>query len=505
MRSSLNLTCLTLIFIFFSKLSIAQYTNPTDTLESARQLSYSKKYPEAIHLLKAFEIDHPKDINSVRLHAQILYWMKDYEKAFQLCEKTIKNNSNLYIKLDYARMLFEQYQLKRADQILTDYLKSDKTNVEANNMMGTISYWNGNPGVAKSYFISVLKRYPKNDWALRYLNEINLHTAPYLKFISNYNDDTQPLQSINSGLESGWYTSNWLSPRVKFEINHFIDTLKEHNTYSLHLGNKFSLSGIKTELSISGGVYKNQNDDTFNWIGEAELNKKLFQYFSISLMAERKPYLYTLSSLQNTIMHNRYTAAIHYQKAGGWNGKIAYNIQEFPDHNTVQSLSSWLLTPPLKFFNLELSIGYANNFADSKINHFTSTKTISEIIANNNVIDGIYNPYFTPERLEIHSAIGKLAFVPSKSFSLFLNGSIGISAMADNPYLFLSNDENNQLIITKDYTRMKFYPFDFTAKILVKVSDRFNIESGYTYNKTLFYTNHNINLTLKYIFASERK
>jgi tetratricopeptide (TPR) repeat protein len=493
-----------ILFLFSTSLS-AQSNTPTDTIEIARQLAYNKNYTKAVTLLETFELNHPKDINSVRLHAQILYWMNHFENAFQLCENALKNIPNQYIKLDYARMLFEQYQLQRAEEILIDYLKSDKSNVEANNMMGTISYWNGNPGLAKSYFKLVIKRYPKNEWALRYLNEINIHTAPYLKFISNYNDDTQPLQSINSVLESGWYSSNWLSPKVKFEFNHFIDTLKEHNTYSFQLGNKFSLSGIKTEFSIAGGVYKNQNDDTLNWIGEAELNKRLLKHFYVSLMAERKPYLYTLSSLQNTIMHNRYTVAFHYEKADSWNGMIAYNILEFPDNNSIQSFSSWLLTPPLKFLKLELSIGYANNFADSKINHFTSTKTISEIIANNNVIDGIYNPYFTPELLQIHSAIAQLAIIPSKSFSILLNGSFGVYAMAENPYLFLSSDENNQLIICKDYTPMKFNPFDITAKLLVKVSNLLIIESGYTYNKTLFYTNQNVNLTLKYIFAGERK
>lgn len=110
---------ITLISLFlFSNNLLAQL----DTTETARQLSYIHNYAEADALLTAFEKTHPNDINAVRLHAQILYWMKDYSAALNLCSSYLKNNPEWhFLKLDYARMLYELQQWKKAKVVLIEY------------------------------------------------------------------------------------------------------------------------------------------------------------------------------------------------------------------------------------------------------------------------------------------------------------------------------------------------------------------------------------------------
>ena len=81
-----------LLFFFLAAAQHLSAQNRTDTVETARKLAYAKNYNEAITLLQQFEISHPKDINSVRLHGQILYWTKDFDGAFHLYEAALKVN-----------------------------------------------------------------------------------------------------------------------------------------------------------------------------------------------------------------------------------------------------------------------------------------------------------------------------------------------------------------------------------------------------------------------------
>ena len=349
----------------------AQSIHPTDTIETARQLSYSKNYIKAINLLRAFEFNHPEEINSVRLHAQILYWMNDNQSAFNLFEIYLrKHPNNKFIQLDYARMLFELNKLKKAKEVLADYSNNDKSNVEVNNMLGTIAYWDGRPGLAKFYFGTVLKKYPGNEWAQKYINEIKRNASPFINIKSGYIDDIQPLQSINLGLETGWFASSWFNPGLNFQIQHFIDTVKQHNFYSFQLANKFSLLKIKTDVRLTAGVFKSQSGNNINGVGGLEIDTKLFKNLTISASAERKPYLYTLSSLDNSTIQNSYTASLTYFKESSWSGKAAYNVQQFSDHNYVNTFSSWLLAPPLHLSTFAIRIGYGNNFSNSKENRF---------------------------------------------------------------------------------------------------------------------------------------
>ncbi len=501
---NLNYTVSTVIILLFSfKTLLSQTHSNTDTLETARQFAYSKQYSQAIDLLKAYESYHPAEVNSIRLHAQVLYWMNDYDSAFQLYEKTLNQNPNPFIKLDYARMLFELSRIQRAKEILTEYLRTDKTNIEANNMMGTISYWNGNSSKAKEYFRTVLKRYPRNEWAVKYMKEINAVTAPFLKIHADYNDDTQPLQSVIPGIETGWYLSNWLSPTLAFQFQHSKDSAISYDAYSFQLSNPFSFSKINTQLVLSSGGFKSPSDHSIHWIGGIELNKKAFHNFTITGLAERKPYLYTVSSLQNSVIQNNYAAAIGFEKKRSWHGRAAYNIQDFSDNNTIQTFSSWLLTPPIQFSLFEFRIGYANNFSNSKENRYTSVKSIQEIIAGDTMITGIYKSYFTPKNQRVHSILSNLTFKPSNSLQFILNASFGISAMADNPYLFLDKDFNNEVIINRGFTSTYYKPLSLNGKINYIISDKLILDAGYTYEKTLFYTIRNANMSLKYLFIRE--
>ncbi len=503
MRLSILKINLFFLFLLIGKLLQAQTIPPADTLESSRQLAYSKNYLPSIELLSAYELNHPDEINSVRLHAQILYWNQDYKKAFKLCESFLKRNPNPYLKLDYARMLFEQANLNKAKEILNNYIKTDKSNIEANNMLGTISYWQGNPAHAKFYFKKVLDKYPQNEWALKVMQDLKANSSPFIKINTTYSDDTQPLTSTGLGLETGWHQSAWLNPRFNFQLLHFNDSLIKQDNYSFQVSNQFTLSKLKTELILAGGAFKNTSGNEFNWTGFATIHKKLFKNLILSASVERKPYLYTISGLKNTTMQNSYTGSLAFEKQESWSGMAFYNVQDFLDQNQVNTFGVWILTPPIHFSKFGFKFGYGNNFSDAKENRFTSTKSIAEIIADNTPIEGIYNPYFTPTNQEIHSVIGNLSFKTSNSFLLTINGSYGVYAKTDNPYLYLDTNANAEIIINKGYSFKKFNPYDFTGILHYYIGNKLILSGSYSYSNTVYYNINKLEFSIKYMFTGE--
>lgn len=490
-----------------SRFLLAQSINTKDTVEIARQLSYEKNYPDAVSLLAAYEKSHPDEINSVRLHGQILYWMEDYKTAFELYESYLKNNPDQhYLKLDYGRMLFELEKYDEAKVLVSDYLKTDTANVEAKNMLGTIAYWQGQPKVAISYFQNVLYQYPTNEWALKYMNEINLVTAPYIIIKSGYTDDTQPLSYIYSNLESGWYISSLLFPKIIFQMQNFDDGAEKKNSSFFQIENKFSFPKIIMYSTVSAGLMKSPVKDETKWIGSIELNKGISRYISLSAIAGRIPYFHTLSSLEMTVMQNNYSVSFFYNKSNSWNGNAGYFFQQFDDNNYVQSLYAWLLSPPVNFSIFKIHIGYGFNYSDSKENRFVSIKPLNEIITNYNSnvkITGEYNPYFTPKDQQIHSVLGNIFFSPLESVTFFVNGNIGLYAVAEDPYLFLDENMNNEIIINRDFASKKYFPLEIIGKINYSISQKVSLEADYTYLQTFYFKSNSLNLAFKYTFINE--
>jgi len=117
-----------------------------ESLDTARYFINNKQLHKAETILKAYHDNYPNEVNGIRLYAQVAYWLNELTVAYGLFETYMANPKNAYqpeLVLDYSRMLFEQYQLTKAMELLTEYIKKDGTNAEANDMMGTISYWQG--------------------------------------------------------------------------------------------------------------------------------------------------------------------------------------------------------------------------------------------------------------------------------------------------------------------------------------------------------------------------
>ena len=85
------------------------------------------------------------------------------------------------------------------------------------------------------------------------------------------------------------------------------------------------------------------------------------------------------------------------------------------------------------------------------------------------------------------------------------NANVGFYASALTPYFYLNKDPRDAIIISKDYATEKFYPMEFSAYVLFRITKKISLKADYTYRKTYFYTSNSAGLGLKINFWNEQK
>src|SRR5262245_9732093 len=107
-----SLTCLLASILIVNYLN-AQTPETTDTIALARSSAYQKDFEKADQLLTKYNANH-SDFHGLSLHAQVLYWMKAFNRSIEVYEKAIQSfpqPSSLY--LDYARVEFNLGKLSK--------------------------------------------------------------------------------------------------------------------------------------------------------------------------------------------------------------------------------------------------------------------------------------------------------------------------------------------------------------------------------------------------------
>lgn len=493
-----------IFLLMFNKLSA---NNGMDALDTARYYINNKQLNKAESILKKYHNNYPNEVNGVRLYAQVAYWLNDLPTAYNLFETYLANTTNPYqpeLVLDYSRMLFEQYQLPKAKKLLLKYTKNDTTNVEANNMMGTILYWQGNADGAMAYFNKVLKQYPTNDWAKRYAAEIDEAIAPYLQFQSGYTDDTQPLSVTDFGLEFGFGESLRNKMKLGVDVQAFNLDGSHKNAYDFYAGDTYSFPRTKTTVAVNAGIYKTIAKDTTRFTSSITLSQQLVKHVSLALEAGRLPYTYTIKGTQAATMENRYQASLAYDNPKGFSGKVGYIYDLFNDDNNIQTAYLWALSPAVKASIFSFKVGYAYNYSNAMHSRYASTETIAEIISKYAIttyINGVYSPYFTPNNQQVHSVLATVSVNLSKKLSIGVNSSTGVNATGKNPYLYLIKSGSTDTLGTS-FSQTNFTPVKINGNIDYSISKQLGLQLIYTYFKTFFYTSNAINLSLKYSFIN---
>jgi len=490
------------LIVFISSFSIAQ--TKTDTLEIAKELRNQKKFNKAISLLITYKKSHPNDLNTIWLLAETYFWIKDIKTADEQFSDAIKLfPENLYLQIDYAKMLFNIGDFKKAVNFIDKFLLYYPLNEEALMMKAHIDYWQGNFDEANNTLQSILKNSPDNKKAISLLDEIQIVISPWLKLKSGYSNDDQPLQSISSSIEGGMYFNSLANISFNFQSPFFIRDNKGSSAQWFQINNKSELNNLGLKIIFTAGVLKFPSNNFIDWTGSIELNKTLSTHLNIIFEYERLPYFYTRSSLVNNLMVNELTASIELNKSRDWNGKVSYIRNQFPDNNSTSVFYGWLFTPYLKFAGIEIRLGYEYNYTTSQENRFISQEPLSYIVANynfNDLVPGIYDPYFTANDQQRHSILASLMVHPSGNIEAGINASYGISASTLNPFLTLVKDNNGTAYIKRDFAEQNFSPMRISTYALIHLNNKVSLKTEYEYQKSNFYNYHYVAAELKINF-----
>jgi tetratricopeptide (TPR) repeat protein len=489
---------------FLLSFSGASANGGMESLDTARYFINNKQLHNAESVLKGYHYNYPNEVNGIRLYAQVAYWLNEPTVAYNLFETYLADAKNPYqpeLVLDYSRMLFEQYQLPKAKELLLKYTKNDTTNVEANNMMGTILYWQGNADGAKGYFNKVLKQYPANDWAKKYSAEIDAALAPYLQFRSGYIHDTQPLSITDFGLEFCYKESLKKKEILGVDVQAFNLNGLNKNAYNLYGGYSFSFLSTKTTFDVVVGLYRNTAKDTTEITSKLAITQQLAKHLTLVLDAGVLPYTNTIAGVEAATTERKYQASVGYENSKVLSGKVGYIYDLFTDGNNVQTEYLWALSPAIKASIFSFNVGYAFNYANAAHSRYAATETLAEIIAGygtTTTITGFYSPYFTPQHQQVHSVLANVSVAPTSKITVGVNSSFGVSATADNPYLYLSKVDT--IAISTGFSKTNFTPVKINGNVNYNISKKWGLQLNYTYLKTFFYTSNAVTLSLKYSF-----
>jgi cytochrome c-type biogenesis protein CcmH/NrfG len=127
-----------------------------DPLTQAQRLRDAGDFAAAAELLRAQLTREPDNGDVARLLAQALYWLQDLSGARAVYETALaRHPEDTTLRLQYGRMLAETGERARARELVTPLQRIRITEVEANALLGTIAYWEGDLTAAQRLFEAV--------------------------------------------------------------------------------------------------------------------------------------------------------------------------------------------------------------------------------------------------------------------------------------------------------------------------------------------------------------
>ena len=473
------------------------------TIETANQLRDGGDFEGAVKLLDEFNTEYPGNDWVLRLYAETLFWMKNYNKAASVYEEAIRwHPDDFDVKYEYAVLLFEMGKYQQTKEILIVYTNNRPEDSGAESLLGITNYYLGDFKEADKHLKKSLALNPTDNRTKKIHREVSRIVSPWLKADVFYTDDSQPMQQLAPVLQGGWYQSRFLNLSFSLGLQNFSSDSLHSNLYSFQLQNSFQFPKAGFSAKVSAGGFYTSVDQAFDYSWGISLQQKMAKYFFLRVGGERSAYTYTLASIEKPFARGIYNVSLSWEKPKSWNASMGYIGEYFPDDNNVQTFFAWGLSPAISFSVFELYFGYAFNYADSKESRFVPEKSLDEILDNYNPeeqIKGIYDPYFTPNDQFANSVLVNLNIFPSQKINIKLHASVGFYARAMNPYFYLDK-EQGKTIIKQGFYQESFTPLDLGINFDMELTDKLLLNFSYTYLQTFYFNSNNFNLGLKFYF-----
>jgi tetratricopeptide (TPR) repeat protein len=475
-------------FLLFalSPQAFAQSAQPTDTLAEAQRLRAAGNLVSAARLLAAYCAAHPTNPVAARLLGETRYWMKDVAGARAAYERGVSATpTDVPLTLAYARLLGETTDRARARALLEPLRRSGSTSGQAEEMLGTFAWWDGDHVAAKRLFAAALAIDPRREEARRNLRVLLTATAPWIRVAGEAQHDDQPLDRFAGDFRAGWSPTPLISIGARAQPMRFRTEGGASHPILLGEGTVAAyVPALRIEGELAAGLTRREPDAASAWTGRGILGLRLTPRLILRARAERAPYLYTAASLSTAMMTTTVGATADWNRAG-WLGQAATERKTFPDDNAVTSSYAWLLAPLAQGMGGSLQIGYS-------IAAQTSVETRFEPDGgpvnprDGAPVTGQYDPYHTPVNLIAHSVIAAAMARPSARVELRANGAFGISAH-DEILVYRTTGVPRPGVPSMAFGERAFNPWTVRGSLDVDVGALTHLMAEVEYYRTAFY------------------
>ena len=475
-----------LIMLLAPGAASAQDSTAVPTVADAIAARDTGNLEGAAALLRRVLEREPGNGEATRHLAQLLYWLKDVAGATALYERGVRElPEDFSLQLDYARMLVETRSDKRAVEILTPLTARPETAARSWALLGTIEYWSGDFTAAAQNFRRALDADPSLDEARKPLDEIRTVSAPWTSLRVGGLHDDQPLDRLDGEVEAGAFLTPALRLVARGRFASFsTDEPGSPRISSADAGLTYSSGATPVEASFSAGaVFRSFAETGSDWIARASARVRFLPFASVEARADRTPYFATVASLSDSVMVNSVSGIFAVDHPRGWLGEAAYRVEQFNDDNSVRTAYAWMLAPIAREEKVRVSIGYGVSYQDADETRFGFR----------------YDPYFTPENILAHSAIGSLTLMPKNGTNIVLRGGYGVNAREDVPPQPNSPGASSFATLAT-FTRRQFNPWDAHMSLNTSLSDAFTLAAGVDAMKTAFYQATSATVSLTYRF-----
>ena len=416
------------------------------------------------------------------------------------------HRDNMELKYDYAVMLFADNKLNQAKEQLLAYTRNKQDNAGAEALLGKIFYYQSQFKNAEKYLGRAVQLNPNDKELEKRYREVYRIVSPQLGLTADYLKDDQPMQAIGSTLKFQWYLSDLLNFDVSGNAFNYTDIPNAGLISTAEIGNRFHFRKAGVELRLAGAWFYANNNNTYDWGGTVQLDKKLGEFFNIALEARRTNYTYTVASVSdNLLMMNQFSLNVTAGKSDSWNGMAGARYQFFPDNNYVNAFYAWFLSKPINFSGFKLAFGYAFNYMNSKDDRFEPRYTGINPTGNNGrnngnsqskTIEGIYVPYFTPHNQFANSVLVNFNFHVSPHAAFYGHASVGVYSKTYAPGFSLSNNGT----VEKTFSYQNYIPLDLGLSFQMDISRKVAMSLKYTYLQTYYYNSHNVNFGFRFYY-----
>jgi hypothetical protein len=470
---------------------------PAEVVDRARRLLDAGDFSAALPLLEVAVARYPDDVEPVRLLARTLYWMRQFERARLVYETAVaRHPGDPRLRLEFGRMLMETSQPADARRVLQPLLNVPSVQADAETLLGTLAYWQGDLAAARRFFVSALRADPAQQDASRQLREIRTLTAPWIRTSVTFRHDDQPLDRLAVAAEAGWFPMPLLVVRLRTEPARYA-TPAARQVWTSEVEVSHFAPAVRMDTELSAGVLQRGPAHAMDWTGRAGLGWRLGAGITIRGRFERSPYLHTVASLETPVMTESASAVLQLNHPRGWLGEAALQRHGYPDGNVGRSSYAWLLAPVVWQPRLRLQAGYAGARADTREDRFLPTDgSPGEISPVGDIpLEGRYHPYYTPQDLVSHSVTVALTAGRLSGPLLRLGGSYGVRA-TENATTFVLTSGGVQ----SEVSQRAFTPWTLRASVEAPASDALSVEARGEFGRTAFYRWSTVGLHIVYRF-----